>query len=1241
MTAGHSKNIWDVATKMRQLPNLRCGRGSRVRQYIRSPNCVSLVLEAPKHELLLEAKTYARCDISATGPAKSFFRVGLCGLALLRRVADMRPCWFALLLISAPTACPSLHGETEQSANWQIGHDYWSSKDGAPGDIQALAQTNDGFLWLGSPSGLFRFDGTHFERFKPPFGDRLLSTNVMCLLAPSSGGLWIGYTFGGFSFLYNGRLMNYPLEVPVRYFARSQSGIVWAATSKGLWKFEGSNWQPVGADWNAPTGTVLQVAFDAEGTLWALTGFDFGPMDLIYLKARSRQFRTAAKSLFVHGFTLNADGEVVTEPKTSFTSLPAHTDVIPSVWPVLRKDSHQIVDRNNGIWVAPKSPAVVTRISSRDRFDDALTNTSTAHSETWNFSPFPLAKLIDREGNVWFGEIKGLHRFWYSPFHKLDLPKTAAENVSFALAPDDHGAIWMSVGGWYTPSALLHTSRERESAGRQAIQAEIDAPFAHRAPDGTFWFIGHDCLLHLVNGKFVRVPLPPAVATQAPYLQAITEDQRGGMWVSFLRYGLYRLANGAWTPYGGQAELPKTEVLAAFTDSVGRVWLGYIKNRLAVMDGDSVRLFDTGEGLRLGNITAIYGRGPRVWIGGEFGLAVFDSGRLQNVEAVDDEWLRGISGIVETKDGDLWLNGLSGIFHISKAEISEFSRNPSYRLKGEHFGRRDGLPGVPTQLHPLPTAIEGTDGRLWFGLQNGVVWLDPATYAQHRVAPPTITIESISADGTGHAPAPALSFPARTASVQISYAAVSLSDPEAIRFRYQLQEADTAWQETNTPNPAVYRNLAPGSYHFTVAASDTDGVWSHNAAGLVFTILPTWYQTNLFRGTGAAVLLLMVWGLHRFRLRQLAREFNLRLEDRVVERTSIIETIPAFVWTASPDGQLTYVNERLFSYIGVPREAVCGQGWVDYVHPDDRPEAINRWMRSVATGSPMENQYRLRRADGAYRWFHVPCQLCHPADGRPPSWYGLLIDIEDRRNIEEALGRTQSKLSRATQVATVGEIAASIAHEINQPLGAIVANGDACLRWLSADSASIGKAREAAERIVRDGMEAAEVIRRIRSLFKGGVLNKTALDLNDIIGEVVRLLGNEIVRKSISLEMELGAGLPRVVGDRVQLQQLTHNLIANAIEAMDSVTDRRKTLFVGSSRSGESILVEIRDAGIGIKEPDRIFDAFFTTKKTGLGMGLAICRSIIEAHQGKLWVSSTADTGSTFYFSVPSESTVQ
>ena len=177
-----------------------------------------------------------------------------------------------------------------------------------------------------------------------------------------------------------------------------------------------------------------------------------------------------------------------------------------------------------------------------------------------------------------------------------------------------------------------------------------------------------------MNGNLTRVDLPKEKADQAYFLQTITEDRSGGMWVSF-GDSLYRLADGVWTPYGGRQDLPKTGVVIEFTDTLGRVWFGYTNNTLAVLDGDRVQVFGSNDGLRVGNVTAIYGRGSEIWIGGEFGLQQFDRGRFHSIKAVDEQWLRGISGIVEAANGDLWLNGLGGIFHVRRSELSEALRN--------------------------------------------------------------------------------------------------------------------------------------------------------------------------------------------------------------------------------------------------------------------------------------------------------------------------------------------------------------------------------------------------------------------------------------------------------------------------------------------------------------------------------------------------------------------------------------
>jgi len=367
--------------------------------------------------------------------------------------------------------------------------------------------------------------------------------------------------------------------------------------------------------------------------------------------------------------------------------------------------------------------------------------------------------------------------------------------------------------------------------------------------------------------------------------------------------------------------------------------------------------------------------------------------------------------------------------------------------------------------------------------------------------------------------------------------------------------------------------------------------------------------------------------------RKLAEE-TLRARER--ELSSIIETMPGMVWCAAPDGELNHLNQRLLDYTGTSSDAWANLGWVNLLHPDDAEPTVLAWSHAVATGQPYDKQSRFRRSDGVYRWFRALGQAARDNEGRVTRWYGLLIDIEDRKNIEAALRDSQTRLSRATRAATVGEFAASIAHEINQPLAAVVTNGHACLRWLSAQPPGIAKAQEAAERIVRDGTEAGEIVRRIRALFKQAPVENIELDLNEVIGEVLVLMGGETTRRRVSVEADLDKGLATVAGDRVQLQQLLFNLLLNAIEAMDSVLDRPKKLFIFSKQqSPENVLVEIRDSGIGLKDPGKVFEAFFTTKENGMGMGLAVCRSIIEAHHGRLWAAPGESAGTTFSFTLP------
>ena len=822
------------------------------------------------------------------------------GLVLLTTLANARAyLWTRLpaLVIQHREADEGVRGSGDPSHNawrlilivlfagsgWgqQIVHETWTFREGAPQVVESLAQTTDGYLWLGTESGLYRFDGARFERFQSPFGDQLPATDVACLFAPRTGGLWIGYRIGGsFSFLRNGKLADFKFPSPtgtVQGFAQDRHGIVWAGSTRGVWRFDGSKWQQNPYEWD-PHTSVAQVGFDRKGILWVLTdrrSTEVG-RQLFYLLPDGTKFRKAGSNLFVEGLTWDADAAVLTtreNPRGTPGSGVELEDSLPA-YPILRKNSEQTLDRADGIWfVSSYDP--LFRHPTGTPLAEVISKASPGNSRVYKFDPYRYSRIVDREGSIWIGDMRGVHRFSYSPLTQPQLPTS---HGWFTAAPDERGKVWISNGTGTGQSTLY-----RLADGKMEFQREQRglANFAYRAPDKTFWFGGEGGLWHMVGDRFTRVELPPALANpdNGQFLQAITQDRSGGMWVSFWNRGVYRFADGVWTEHGGRSDLPKQRVYCEFRDQLDRIWFGSRNNVLAVLDGDRVQTFGPTDGIRVGEITAIYGRGPDVWIGGEFGLQQFDHGRIHSINAVHKESLSGISGIVETANGDLWLNGAGGIFHVRRAEITEALKNLAYRVSGERFGRGEGLVGLAAPLRPLPSAIEGTNGRLWFTVNNGVFSLDPARASKQVVVFP-VTIQSVSADDKGYSLESPIRLPPRTSSVQIGYAAVSLSDPGAIRFRYKLRETDKDWHDAGASNFVSYRNLAPGAYHFVVNASDTNSLWSVDTATVEFTMLPAYYQTNWFRSLFAAVIVAVLWAVYQNRIQQLQREFNARIEER-------------------------------------------------------------------------------------------------------------------------------------------------------------------------------------------------------------------------------------------------------------------------------------------------------------------------------------------------------------------------
>jgi PAS domain S-box-containing protein len=351
----------------------------------------------------------------------------------------------------------------------------------------------------------------------------------------------------------------------------------------------------------------------------------------------------------------------------------------------------------------------------------------------------------------------------------------------------------------------------------------------------------------------------------------------------------------------------------------------------------------------------------------------------------------------------------------------------------------------------------------------------------------------------------------------------------------------------------------------------------------------------------------------------------------------MIETIPAMAWTARPDGSNAFVNRRWAEYTGLSGEDTAG-GWTAAVHVEDRQQYSERWRAALAAGEPFEWEARFRcAANGEYRWFLARGVPLRDEHGNIRRWYGILTDIEDPKRAEEERRQTEAELAHINRVSMMGELAASIAHEVNQPLSGIVSNGSACLRWLAGDPPNVAEVREAVGDIVRDGKRAGEVIARIRALTRRTAPPREKLDLNDTVREVLTLVGDEAKRKSVVIRTQFADDLSAVSGDRVQLQQVLLNLVMNAIEAMSSVADRPRELIITTGNIADQVVVSVEDSGPGLdpKAASRIFEPFYTTKPAGMGMGLSICRSILQNHGGQLWATANDGRGTTFHFSLP------
>lgn len=793
----------------------------------------------------------------------------------------------------------------------RLAHRSWTEKDGYPGRTEALAQSKDGFLWIGSDIGLFRFDGVHFERYAPGSGERLPEIKVHSLLALPDGSLWIAYGSYGYGnkicVLRNGNVRSYGEAEGVTSnptaIVQDHEGTLWANTDTGVIRFNGARWEHIGNDWNFPEEvphvTSRALFVDSHGTLWVGVNHT-----VLYLKQGSKRFeRTGVFAGYSTSITEAPDGRIWLADSDSYvrgigTSVSAKsaaaskceaqtpTGTSPNCLSEdqlvvkIRTANAVIFDRNGSLWMTtdvfgldrvPHPERL--RVQPISKNSDALQGfVSKDGLSADNCIPI----LEDREGDIWVATRDGLDQFRDTPLVPITLPTSI---IRIAIAPAGAGDVWIACSWNYV--ARIHGD-----SGDVGL-VPFEAFKIYRDPAGVTWVMSNS-LGRWKDGKFQRVAQSPDGHAGSFGFWQVASDKLGTLWAFSDGYGFFSLDHYRWKAWATPPKVAMQHVADMFSDSTGLVWVSTYEGDIITMDKGNIEDYPIKRDSPLRYVRAFAERAPQeIWAGGAGGLGLIDKGHFRVITPAVLDSFEDVTGIVDAGRDGLWLNTASGVVHILKDEVDRALQDPSYRFQGEQFDSFDGLPGQTQAEDPFPKAIQGTDGRIWFAATRGVAWVDPKALLSKNAIPPPVHIEKITADGKTYDPAQGLSLPARVQHIDFDYTALSLAAPEKTRFRFKLEGYDHNWRDVGNRRQAFYTNLPAHKYRFVVMACNNSGVWNQEGAALDFSIAPAYYQTIWFRVICGVALLVLLWATYQLRVQQLHRQFAIGLEARVNERTRI------------------------------------------------------------------------------------------------------------------------------------------------------------------------------------------------------------------------------------------------------------------------------------------------------------------------------------------------------------------
>jgi signal transduction histidine kinase/ligand-binding sensor domain-containing protein len=777
-----------------------------------------------------------------------------------------RPCTllFGLILAWCPCAF-ALNPSLEIS---QYAHKAWTIRDGFfKGTIDAIAQTPDGYLWLGTEFGLLRFDGVRSVPWQPPAGERLPSNLIISLLVARDGRLWIG-TDSGLAGWKDGKLAHYPALAGqfVLSLHEDREGVIWAGAfappTGRLCAIRNTNAQCYGEDGSFGK-TVLSLYEGSDGILWAGTSAGLwrwkpGPPKLY----PTRDLSSA------NGLTEDGNGVPLIAARSGIIQLVAgklETYALPGPRQPFAA-TRLLRDREGGLWIGTLGRGLLhVRQGKTDVFarSDGLSGDGVS------------ALYEDHEGNIWVATADGLDRFRDFAVPTISAKQGLSDSAVWSVLTAGDGSVWLGtrdgLNRWHGGQITIR--RKRDSGLGNDIAESLFQDDRER-----IWVSTPRGVVFLENDRFIPVADLPGGVTRS-----IAGDHAGNLWISYQDQGLFHLRGGSVVERIPWARLGRKDWAdALLADPVhGGLWLGFFQSGVAYLKDGQIRASHTSaDGLGDGRVDDLEFDGEgTLWVASEGGLSRVKNGHVATLTTRNGLPCAEVHWAREDNDHSFWLYTACGLVRVGRSEMDAWAADPKRTIQAIVFDSSDGVRSRAGSFGFSPGVARSADGKLWFLPGDGVSVVDPRHLSLNKL-PPAVHIEEVKVDGKVWDQSQGWRLPALIRDVTIRYTALSFAAPEKAHFRYKLEGQDPDWKEVVNEREAPYTNLKPRNYRFRVMASNNSGVWNETGDTLAFSIAPTFYQTNWFGAWLAAVFVAILWGLYRLRLYQVAREFSAQTGER-------------------------------------------------------------------------------------------------------------------------------------------------------------------------------------------------------------------------------------------------------------------------------------------------------------------------------------------------------------------------